>query len=390
MMTTASEWLLQMQQLDPARRLVVLQPRATRYIFLHHVMAQHDAFYLRFEGDHLTAQQIAEQWAQAAPEQTAADMPGRWYVLDECDRADDDALSALLLRLLSEYPSGRFLIISRLIPRCILSEPGIASQVQFLPVDENRMLFDYARRSDRRTLLEVYGFGSGRVLLNGARIDDWDGVLPRALFFYLIERGMVTRDDIFATFWPDMAVRDATNVFHVTKRKMIEKLGVDLTIYHAGFYRIAPDIDVHYDVRLFSGLLQDCAVASPERCEELLERALQIYTGHFLRGLDLPWTIRNRSELQELAANALLMLADQKLKTGQNQAALGIYCRARALQPDHEGVTRCIMQCYEQTGQYADALQAFEALVSQSDASAPSPELQAYADHLRQLAGVQS
>ena len=40
---------------------------------------------------------------------------------------------------------------------------------------------------------------------------------------------MVTRDEIFETFWPGLPTKEATNVFHVTKRKISERLGYELT-----------------------------------------------------------------------------------------------------------------------------------------------------------------
>ena len=38
---------------------------------------------------------------------------------------------------------------------------------------------------------------------------------------------MATRDDIFNTFWPSLSIKEATNVFHVTKRKVNEILGFE-------------------------------------------------------------------------------------------------------------------------------------------------------------------
>ena len=40
-----------------------------------------------------------------------------------------------------------------------------------------------------------------------------------------------TRADIFKEFWPGLPIKSATNVFHVTKRKIGERLGCDLTSY---------------------------------------------------------------------------------------------------------------------------------------------------------------
>ena len=68
--------------------------------------------------------------------------------------------------------------------------------------------------------LEVYGFGPGRVIIDGCPVTTWEGRLPRDLLFYVINRRGVRRDDILRAFWPELAEDQAVNVFHVTKRRL--------------------------------------------------------------------------------------------------------------------------------------------------------------------------
>src|SRR6185436_12766505 len=103
--------------------------------------------------------------------------------------------------------------------------------------------------------LEVYGFSGGSVFMNGLPVESWDGPLPRNLFYYFVDHPMVTRDELFETFWPELPTKEATNVFHVTKRKISERLGFELTAYSGGFYRPSGQMAVHYDVRNFETLL---------------------------------------------------------------------------------------------------------------------------------------
>ncbi|MFQ3674014.1 MAG: hypothetical protein SNJ83_10505, partial [Aggregatilineales bacterium] len=65
--------------------------------------------------------------------------------------------------------------------------------------------------------LEVYAFGQGLALINGHEMVNWDGALPRQMFYYFLDHPLVTRDEIFKVFWPQLPVKEATNVFHVTK-----------------------------------------------------------------------------------------------------------------------------------------------------------------------------
>src|SRR5258708_19714094 len=84
--------------------------------------------------------------------------------------------------------------------------------------------------------LEVYGFGGGHVFVDGVPLDTWDGPLPRNLFFYFIDHPMVTRDEIFETFWPGLPIKEPTNVFHPTKPKPTAPLSYALPSYSPRFY----------------------------------------------------------------------------------------------------------------------------------------------------------
>ena len=64
----------------------------------------------------------------------------------------------------------------------LLDEAAPRDKMALYPLDGERMLLDYVSQPSGRTMLEVYGHGPGRVLVNGRLIDEWDGVLPRSLF----------------------------------------------------------------------------------------------------------------------------------------------------------------------------------------------------------------
>ena len=189
-------------------------------------------------------------------------------------------------------------------PYTLLEDDQLRGHMQFVPVDEDLMLWDYARREakpdseENAVLLEVRALGNGRVLKDGKSVDNWDGLLPRSLFFYLVDKGMTTRNDIFATFWPNLTVREATNVFHVTKRKINEVLGTDLTEYWSGFYHISPKIELSYDVVRFSELFQDSAVASVAGTVNLLRQSVALYRDDFLTSLEMDWVENRRRELR--------------------------------------------------------------------------------------------
>ncbi|MDZ4765222.1 MAG: BTAD domain-containing putative transcriptional regulator, partial [Chloroflexota bacterium] len=252
-----------------------------------------------------------------------------YIVLDECDRALEDEFALFVHALMARLPAIRIVLFTRTLPRRLITE--LSHQVVCLPSNPSLMLWDYAKvRSEQMALLEVRAFGLGRVLLNGKPIDNWDGALPRLLFFYLIDRGMVTRGEIFETFWPNLSVREATNVFHVTKRKISEVLGIDVTKYGSGYYHIASSIHLIYDVALFTEGMQESEISEGQDAVVLMESALMLYRGDFLTSMNTEWVTRRRNDLQHNYAEALLSLADTMEQMGDAPRALGTYRRAVA------------------------------------------------------------
>ncbi|MEL7235046.1 MAG: hypothetical protein AAGK74_11140, partial [Chloroflexota bacterium] len=290
----------QLQELNGEAQLVLIHPHyLTHRYLLDALVSAEGTVYVRFgaSGDDVAG--VEAQFHDVLMEQTdAGTLEGvRNLVLDECDRLDDDVLDQFLERVtpsVIQENKGRVVIISRRVPQFVATEMQVKRAGKFLPVDESLLLCDYIRQEETPALLEVHAFGSGRVYLNGREVNNWDGVLPRSLFFYIVDRGMTTRDDIFKIFWPNLTTKEATNVFHVTKRKISEVLGIDLTTYWSGFYRISPDIDVNYDAMQFSKMAQDSAVAASDEARDLLRRAISLYRGEFLTSMDMEWTENRR------------------------------------------------------------------------------------------------
>lgn len=279
-----------------------------------------------------------------------------------------------------------FIIDSRGWPQELVQQ--VSSQhVAVLPVAAHDMLLDYTAHDANRVLLEVRALGSGQVFINGRQIDQWDGALPRALFFYFIDRGMTTRDEVFSTFWPELSTREATNVFHVTKRKISEILNVDLTVYSSGFYRIAPNIDLYYDVVSFVEAVQNAAVAdSPAEAETLLTRAIRLHEREYLGDFDQPWALRRREELRMTYVDALTVLARLYEDSGRLAEALGLYNRAFGAYPQREDLARIQMRLYDEAGQRDRALAVYERLEHELQHKLkvpPSPETVALAEELR-------
>ncbi len=387
----------ELANLRPDARLIVLHPNyVSQRRILAHFLNLGTTVYVRFNGKALDQTELeAQLTAEGLLHQGEAGWRGvEQLILDECDCANPSEFANFLSALLQQFATGRIIIATRQPPHAVLEDDQLRAQMQFLPVDEDLMLWDYARRGvkseaeENAVLLEVRALGNGRVLKDGKSVNNWDGLLPRSLFFYLVDKGMTTRNDIFATFWPNLSVREATNVFHVTKRKISEVLGTDLTEYWSGFYHISPKIELSYDVVRFSELFQDSAVASVAGAVDLLRQSVAIYRDDFLTSLDMDWANNRRRELRQTYGEALIGLGKALEEQGKIPEALGLYLRATPTNPNREDVALYIMKLYQSLDMPVDALLVYERLeaeLSENVGIAPNRQLQELAGQLERV-----
>lgn len=310
----------------------------------------------------------------------------------------DGQAAAILNEVLASFvhhlePGHRVILSGRALPSVLVEALQVDDLVAVLPVDQRRMLVDYTQREEGKTFLEVRAFGQGHVLVDGRPITRWEGQLPRALFFYFIDQAMVTRDQIFEVFWPDLGTREATNVFHVTKRKISEILGLHVTVYGSGFYRISPEIRLHYDVVNFQEAIQEAAIANDEEAEQLYQVAIDLYHDDFLSGMDDDWVKKRRDEMRKAYTDALVGLARIYERRNDQQAALGLFLRASASSPQREDLVRAIMELYDILGEPERAVETFQRLVDLLDKKlgvSPGRQTIELMEDIRSRAGLSS
>lgn len=283
-------------------------------------------------------------------------------LVDMFDHLNMDRTAERFFRALPEHmPDGVQVIISaRLLGRKPWNELLHAG---YLEVVGNEHAINGGIYGDEigRGQLEVYALEGGRVYIDGRPVTRWDGSLPRHLFYYFIDHTMVTRDEIFSIFWPNMGIKEATNVFHVTKRKISERLGHELTNYSSGFYVPAPNLTVHYDVRLFEEALTTAMDGGPD-APHLWYQAVQLYRSDFLPYVTKPWVEERRATLQQKYAQALINLGRYYRGLGELDRALGFLLTALHVKPDWEDVHQDVMMIYHQEGRKEDAVAQYHRL----------------------------
>ena len=308
----------------------------------------------------------------------AADMAGLAFervvlFLDELDRVtQDEDFRQFINALVENLPDKALLTVNS---RLLTYEPWInwvnRDEVVVLGTAHRSSNLLFTKETTLKPQLEIYAFGRGHAVSNGREIGSWDGALPRNLFFYFIDNPLVTRDQIFEVFWPKLSVRDATNVFHVTKRKITERISMhvadgqnyELTNYSTGFYVPSSKIVRHYDVADFEGAMEGAMLSNDQHERELLYRhAIDIYKAPFLHPVTLPWVIARRKQLQTMYAEALIGMARVKRDAEAWGAALGYFARALKEVPHREDIHRGAMQMYINLGRNADAVQQYRHL----------------------------
>jgi two-component SAPR family response regulator len=226
--------------------------------------------------------------------------------------------------------------------------------------------------ASERPLLEIFAFGRGHALVNGTPIEHWDGALPRSLFFFFADHDLASRDQIFSVFWPDLPVKEATNVFHVTKRKISERItthvrqedgNYELTNYANGFYHPSESVQRHYDVTDFEEAIQQATnTPDEEEQERFYRRALDIYKAPFLAGLEMPWVQERRETLRLMYVDALISISRLQKRKNHHAEALGFFLRALKEIPQREDIHREAMSLYWQLGEPQNALNQYRLL----------------------------
>ena len=212
-------------------------------------------------------------------------------------------------------------------------------------------------------MIEFYALsGETRVLSDGFQVHTWDGALPRNLCYYFIENERVTRQQIFESFWGHLGVKEATNVFHVTKRKISEKLGYDITTYSGGFYVPSNTVKIYYDARELEQTYDEALRAPSLATANKWARIVELYRRPYLLEVDMPWADSKREKISDYYIQALLELGRFYEGNKKYDYALNYYLRAVAEKPEREDVHRNVMNVYYELGDISAVVNQYKIL----------------------------
>lgn len=280
-----------------------------------------------------------------------------YFVLDEYDRSDSaDDIQLFIERLVDRLPEhAKIVINSRTLPR--LPWVSMLAKKKAVMLNDDKLIRSnfYGEESKGTQPLEVFALGPGFVLLNDKAIDTWEGHLPRLLFFFALDRPVITRSEICQAFWPELDMDQAVNVFHVTKRRLHKALDMDVLVHDEGYYRINPELEVHYDVVDFvEHLMEGRRKDNPDRIQSW-QRAIEMYRGPFLQGHNDRWIMDRRRDFQTGYLEALTEMARVRLNEERPEHALGLFLRALSEDNRREDLHREVMRLYAKLGRRSEA-----------------------------------
>jgi DNA-binding SARP family transcriptional activator len=286
-----------------------------------------------------------------------------YLILDEYDRSDSADDIQHFMEKLSRHlpPQCRLIINSRTLPR--FPWLSMIAEGRALMLDDDGIMqsefYDIRGGSQQ---LEVYALGPGFVVLNDHAIDTWEGHLPRLLFFFALDRPVITRSEICQTFWPDLDSDQAVNVFHVTKRRLHKALSIDVLVHEDNYYRINPELDVHYDAMNFVSYLMQARDTSSTAQMSAWQRAVDTYRGPFLQGHQDAWILERRRDFQSGYLEALMSMAVVRLREERYEHAIGLYQRAIEEDSTREDFHRDLMRLYAHMGRRSEVAAHFQRL----------------------------
>lgn len=299
-------------------------------------------------------------------------------ILDEYDRTDGaDDIQAFVEQVILRIPAHCQIVInSRGLPRLPWVSLIAQRKAVLLKDDEQVASNFYNMRTEGDLHLKVFALGPGYVLLNDEQISTWEGHLPRLLFFFTLDRPVVTRSEICQAFWPDLDNDQAVNVFHVTKRRLHKALNFDVLVHEDGYYRVNPQVSVYYDIMDFVGALVKGRIPETENKPALWQKALDLYQGPFLQGHSDEWIVQRRADYLQGYLEALSQMAETRLAEGRDENALALLQRAVSENDRYEPIHRQIMQLYAKLGRRSEAAAHFQKLVEQLKSEGREPEIE--------------
>ena len=234
--------------------------------------------------------------------------------------------------------------------------------------------------------LEIQAFGRGRIRKNGELISNskWRSNGARALFFYILDKKGIRKEDVALEFWPEFTASKVSSNFHATLWRVRRALGnKDAVIFEEGQYKLNPQMAVWYDVEEFEIALektQDQSSSVSER-NSLLRSAIALAQSEFLEDIFMDWSDVRRAQLLESLILAMRESAHWNFAQKRFEDARILYERILAIDPYQDQIHLDLMKCLVEAGAATAAkahFKSYRELLTDELQAEPVEELRKY------------
>ena len=235
--------------------------------------------------------------------------------------------------------------------------------------------------------LEIRLFGGFELRREGRELDPLPLRAARSLLAFLVlnrERPH-TRDLLAGTFWPDFdesrARRRLSQALWQIQTSLRREEGERYIIGAPDTVRFNAEADFSLDVDRFNELVITAGAATDNLEEtELLQKAVDLYTGDLLAGFYDDWLFPTQDELRSRLLEALERLTELAMGRGDHDAALRPARRLAHEDEFNEEAHRKVMRIAVLAGRHSEAIKQFEEcrrILSEELGTEPSPETMA-------------
>jgi DNA-binding SARP family transcriptional activator len=252
------------------------------------------------------------------------------------------------------------------------------------------------------TGLAVYCFGTFRVYLDDAPVEQWESARGRTIFKYLVAcRDMPAPKELLASlFWPDSEPELARRSLHQAVyclRQTFKRLAPNMQIvqFAEDRYQINPELTIWIDSEMFKQLIAQAhaleAVGEIEQAMRRYTMAVDMYGGDFLAQERYEvWAEEPRCMYQAMYLGALHRLARHHHERGDHATAIMVCQRALAQEDCDEESHRLLLACYGAQGLRHLAVRQYQLYVNTLKTElglAPSAEMEAF---VHRIVGMES
>jgi DNA-binding SARP family transcriptional activator len=212
--------------------------------------------------------------------------------------------------------------------------------------------------------VKIYTLGPFEVFIDGKRLE-FSGKAPRRILLLLksiVAFGVcgTSEEKLIDFLWPDSDGDAAHNSFSVSLNRLRQILGNEKALQlRDGVLKIDTKV-CWVDAHAFEELFALSEKKSAEDGGRLLEKALSLYQGPFLKGSDEPWAISCRERLRNRYLRGVQSLGERLEGAGQFDMAVELYRKGLETDILAEEMYRRLMICHQATGKMSEAIATYE------------------------------